>query len=121
MIMDDPIEHYISSFPERTQTRLRRMRSLIKSAAPDAIEKISYRMPTFFLNGNLVHFAGYDRHVGFYPTPSAISAFKAELDGYKSAKGSVQFPLDKPLPEALIRRMVRFRVGENARKASKRP
>ena len=88
------------------------MRRTIKDAAPDAEETIKYRIPTFVMHGNLVHFAGFRNHIGFYPTPSAIRAFKSALTGYPSAKGSVQFPLNKPVPLALIRRMVKFRVKE---------
>jgi uncharacterized protein YdhG (YjbR/CyaY superfamily) len=90
------------------------MRAIIKTHAPQAQEKISYQMPTFFLKGNLVHFAAYEKHIGFYPAPSAIREFKKEIAKYKNAKGSVQFPLDRPLPKALIARIVRFRVKENS-------
>jgi uncharacterized protein YdhG (YjbR/CyaY superfamily) len=85
----------------------------VAAAAPGATQKISYRMPTFYLNGNLVHFAAYARHIGFYPTPSGIAAFGTELAKFKSSKGAVQFPLDEPLPAGLIRRMVALRVKEN--------
>lgn len=95
------------------------MRELIKENAPDATEKISYAMPTFYLSGNLVHFAGYAKHIGFYPTPSAISAFEAELKQYVYAKGSVQFPVNQPLPVELIARMVKFRVQEVLQKPTK--
>ena len=88
---------------------------MVREAAPDAIEKISYQMPTFYLNGNLVHFAAFKNHIGFYPTPSGISTFDDELDPYKRAKGSVRFPLDKPIPYDLIEKIVRFRVKENIR------
>lgn len=108
------IDDYILSFPKATQKALREMRAIVRKEAPQAQEKISYQMPTFFLNGNLVHFAGYEKHVGFYPTPSAIATFKSAVSLYKYAKGSVQFPLDEPLPKALIARIVRFRVKENA-------
>lgn len=96
------------------------MRALIKATAPEATETMSYAIPTFDLNGRLVHFAGYDRHIGFYPGPSGIAAFKEELEPYESAKGSVQFPLGRRLPTDLIRRMVEYRVEENAGKASSR-
>jgi len=89
---------------------------LIRLAAPGAEEKISYQMPTFYLNGNLVHFAAYAKHIGFYPTPSGIEKFKRELSEYKHAKGSVQFPLGEPLPVDLIEKIVRFRVEENLNK-----
>ena len=106
------IDRYIAGFPGDVQETLQKVRGIIRDAAPDAEETIKYRMPTFVLQGNLVHFAGFERHIGFYPTPSAIEAFSSELTGYESAKGSVQFPLDKPIPLALIRRMVEFRVKE---------
>ena len=110
------IDQYISTFPDDVQKILNELRTLIKEEAPKASEKISYQMPTFFLNGNLIHFAGYKKHIGIYPTPSGIDAFREELDAYKNAKGSVQFPLDKPMPWDLIRRIVRFRVEENTKK-----
>jgi len=113
------IDEYIASCPADVQKRLQEMRAAIKSAAPQAAEKISYQMPTFFLNGNLVHFAAFKNHIGFYPTPSGISSFAKELAKYESAKGSVQFPLDKPLPLTLIKKIVKFRVGENLAKAQK--
>lgn len=108
------IDEYIQSFPRNVQKKLRELRSLVRDQAPGAREKISYQMPTYFLNGNLVHFAAYEKHIGFYPTPSAIHAFQRELSGYKNAKGSVQFPLEEPLPKGLIRRMVKIRVRENS-------
>lgn len=107
------IDGYIRQFPPETRKILEKLRAVIRKAAPEAEEKISYRMPTFTLHGNLVHFAAYRSHVGFYPTPSGITAFREELSGYKGAKGSVQFPLDRPLPYALIARIVRFRVAES--------
>jgi len=106
------IDDYIAGFPREVQASLRKLRGIISKAAPDAAEMIKYRMPTFVLNENLVHFAAFRKHIGFYPTSSAIQAFGAELENYKSAKGSVQFPLDKPVPFALIERMVAFRVRE---------
>ena len=114
------INEYIRSHPKGTQQLLRELRTLIKTAAPDASEKISYQMPAFYLNGNLVYFAAFRNHIGFYPTASGISAFKEELKGYKSGRGSVQFPIDEPLPAALIRRIVKFRVKENTRKPVKK-
>ena len=109
------IDEYIAGFPDETRAALQEMRALITAAAPDATETMSYAIPTFDLNGrHLVHFAGYEGHVGFYPAPSGIAAFKDELKPFKSAKGSVQFPLDRPLPADLIRRMVAFRVEEEA-------
>jgi uncharacterized protein YdhG (YjbR/CyaY superfamily) len=91
---------------------------MIRNVAPDAEEAIKYQIPTFVLNGNLVHFAAYNSHIGFYPTPSGIEAFKDELSGYKSAKGSVQFPLGKPMPFGLIEKIVRFRVEEARAKST---
>lgn len=93
------------------------IRKVIKESAPDAKEKISYQMPTFALHGNLVHFAAFKNHIGFYPAPSGIEAFKEELSVYKGAKGSVQFPINKPLPYELISKIVKFRVAENIKKA----
>ena len=108
------VDQYIAEFPPSTQQVLEEMRALIKAAAPDASEKMSYAIPTFDLNGHhLVHFAGYARHVGLYPGPSGIQAFEQELKPYRTAKGSVQFPLAQPLPTDLIRRIVEFRVREN--------
>ena len=109
------IDEYIAEFPPETRKVLEELRALIKASAPGATEKISYAIPTFHLNGNLVHFAGYERHIGLYPGASGIQTFKEDLKPYKSAKGSVQFPLDQPLPTDLIRRIVEFRVGENTR------
>lgn len=114
------IDEYIAGFPPDTQKLLHEMRAVIKAAAPAATETISYAMPTFDLNGrHLVHFAGFARHIGFYPVPSALEAFKDELKAYKSGKGSAQFPLGRPLPTDLIRRIVEFRVEENMRKRAK--
>ena len=96
---------------------LQEIRATIKAAAPEAVEKISYQMPTFAQNGNLVHFAAFTKHIGFYPVPTGIEAFKAELAVYKQGKGSVQFPLDQPMPLDLISRIVQFRVQENLAKA----
>ncbi len=114
------IDDYIAEFPFETQKVLNELRELIRASAPAVTETISYAVPTFDLNGrHLVHFAGYEKHIGFYPTPSGIEAFKEELKPYKCAKGSVQFPLDKPLPTDLIRRIVEFRVEETTGKVSK--
>jgi uncharacterized protein YdhG (YjbR/CyaY superfamily) len=112
----DTIDQYIQAQPEHTRDLLTQLRDVIRAAAPDATEKFSYGVPTFHYHGNLVHFAAFKRHIGFYPTPSAIEAFKDELRGYKQSKGAVQFPLTAPLPLDLIARMVRFRVRENAGK-----
>ena len=106
------IDEYIATFPPGVRKILEDVRKTIRTAAPTAGEAIKYRMPTFTLNGNMVHFAAYTRHVGFYPTPSAIEKFSRELSAWKGAKGSVQFPLDEPMPLALISRIVRFRVKE---------
>ena len=113
------VDDYIASFPVDVQKKLSDLRKLIRQHAPDATEKISYQMPTFYLNGNLVHFAAHTHHIGFYPTPSGISKFKEELTAYKHAKGSVQFPLKEPLPHELIARIVKFRVEENRAKKKK--
>ena len=114
------IDDYIAQFPAETQKVLEQLRALIKSVAPEAVETISYAIPTFDLNGtHLVHFAGFEHHVGFYPTGSGVEEFKEELKPYKSGKGSVQFLLGKPIPEDLIRRVVAFRVGQTVRKAAK--
>lgn len=114
------IDEYIAAFPAGVQKKLQEMRAAIKAAAPKASEKISYQMPTFVLNGNLVHFAAFKNHLGFYPVPTGIDKFKKELAAYKTSKGAVQFPLDKPLPLALIRRIVKFRVAENLKKAEEK-
>jgi uncharacterized protein YdhG (YjbR/CyaY superfamily) len=114
------IDEYIAGFPPETQKVLREVRALIRASAPKATETISYAIPTFDLNGrHLVHFAGYERHIGFYPGSSGIAAFKEELESFKSAKGSVQFPLGQPMPVDLIRRIVAFRVEAATGKASK--
>jgi uncharacterized protein YdhG (YjbR/CyaY superfamily) len=110
------IDEYIATFPKDTQKILEEIRGAIKAAAPDAEEKISYQMPTFFLNGNLIHFAAFKNHIGIYPTPSGTEAFKRELSIYKGAKGSIQLPIDKPMPLRLISKIVKFRVAENIKK-----
>jgi uncharacterized protein YdhG (YjbR/CyaY superfamily) len=112
------IDEYIATFPADVQKILQEMRTTIKAAAPDATEKISYQMPTFAQAGNLVYFGASKNHIGFYPTPGAITAFKDQLSDYESSKGTVQFPLGKPLPLDLITRMVEFRVAENLKKAA---
>ena len=104
------IDDYIAGFPKDIQKMLEEIRATISKAAPDAEEAIKYAMPTFTLNGNLVHFAAFKNHIGFYPAPMGIEAFKKELSVYKGAKGSVQFPLDKPLPLTLISKIVQYRV-----------
>jgi len=109
----ESIDAYIAEFPPDTRSRLQELRTLIAECAPEAAERISYGMPTFDLNRkHLVYFAGYERHIGFYPLPRAIEAVRGELTGYKTGKGSVQFPLDQPLPHDVIRRMVALRVQE---------
>jgi uncharacterized protein YdhG (YjbR/CyaY superfamily) len=113
------VDEYIACFPKDTQKKLIELRLLIKQVAPGARERISYQIPTFYLNGNLVHFAAYSKHIGFYPTASGISKFKGELSKYKYAKGSVQFPLELSLPLELIKAIVKFRVEENSKKGKK--
>ena len=109
----ETIDEYIAEFPPETQAKLQELRALIKSLAPDATEIIAYAIPTFDMGGkHLVHFAGYARHIGLYPTPSGMVAFAEELEGYKTGKGTAQFPLDQPLPVDLIRRIVEFRIAE---------
>ena len=114
------IDEYIATFPADIQKILQEIRATIHAAAPDAQEKISYQMPTFTLNGNLVHFAAFKNHIGLYPTPGATQAFQDEIAAYKAAKGSIQFPLDQPMPLELIRRIVEFRVVESQQKAEKK-
>ena len=114
------IDEYIALFSEETQKILQELRSTIKNAAPGGEEKISYQMPAFAQNGILVYFAAWKNHIGFYPTSSGTQAFKQELSVYKSSKGSVKFPLDKPLPLDLISNIVRFRVAENLKKAEEK-
>ena len=114
------INEYIAGFPESTQLILEELRTTIRKAAPDAQELINYGIPTFTLNGNLVHFGGFKNHIGFYPAPSGIEAFKKELSIYDGAKGSIKFPIDKPLPLGLITKIVKFRVKENVEKAAKK-
>jgi uncharacterized protein YdhG (YjbR/CyaY superfamily) len=110
------IDNYIEGFPEETRKLLRKMRETIIQAAPQSEETIKYMMPTYVLKGNLVHFAAYKSHIGFYPAPSGINAFRKELSAYKTSKGAIQFPLDKPLPVKLITEIVKFRVNENLSK-----
>ena len=111
---------YIAGFPSDVREILEKMRIMIRKAAPHAEETISYQIPTFTLKGNLVHFAAFKKHIGFYPTSSGIKKFKRELSLYKGAKGSVQFPLGKPIPFALISKIVKFRVEESLKKAEKK-
>jgi uncharacterized protein YdhG (YjbR/CyaY superfamily) len=112
------IDNYIAGFPPAVQAILSKLRKAISAAAPEAEETISYQIPTFTLKGNLVHFAAFKHHIGFYPTASGIAKFKQELAVYKGAKGSVQFPLEKPIPFTLIGKIVKFRVKENLERAA---
>lgn len=112
------IDEYIAGFPDDIQALLQSVRATIHAAATDAVERISYQMPTFVLHGNLVHFAALKNHIGFYPTPSGIEAYRDELARYRSTKGAVQFPISEPLPLDLIAQVVRFRVTENRDKAA---
>lgn len=111
------IDDYIAGFPGEVQAVLQQVRTTVHEAAPEATEKISYQMPTFALHGNLIHFAAWKYHIGFYPGASGIAQFSRELTAYEGAKGSVQFPLDRPLPLNLITRIVKFRARENLVKA----
>ncbi len=115
----ETIDTYIAQFPDEIQALLQKVRETIRKAAPMATEKISWQMPTFYLNGNLVHFAALKNHIGFYPTPSGIDAFADELAEYRTTKGAVQFPYSKNIPYALITKVVKFRVKENLAKAKK--
>jgi uncharacterized protein YdhG (YjbR/CyaY superfamily) len=112
------IDEYIAQFPKDVQEILQELRATIRAAAPEAEEAISYQMPTFKLKGYLVYFAAHKNHIGFYPAPRGIEAFKEELSVYKGGKGTVQFPIDKPLPLELISKIVRYRVAENLEKAA---
>jgi uncharacterized protein YdhG (YjbR/CyaY superfamily) len=116
----ESIDEYIAGFPRDVQDILKQIRATIRQAAPDAEEAIKYRIPTFVLNGNLVHFAAFKNHIGLYPTPSGIDAFRQELSRYVGAKGSVQFPIDEPMPLKLIEKIVKFRVKEARAKSTAR-
>lgn len=107
-----PIEAYIDNAPEEQQDKLKQMYAILKDELPEATEKISYAMPTFYMDENVVHFAGFKKHLGFYPTPSAVLKFSDELKPYKTSKGAIQFPYDQELPENLIRQIVVFRKSE---------
>lgn len=111
------VDSYIAAFPKATQILLRKIRAAIRKAAPEAEEGIGYGMPAYTFHGPLVYFAGYDRHIGFYPGAAGLANFKKEVSVYKSAKGSVQFPLGQPMPLDLVARIVAFRVKENGLKA----
>ena len=113
-ILPKNIDDYIAGFPEFVQNKLQQVRTTIKQVVPGAEETISYAIPTFKLNGNLVHFAAFKHHIGFYPTPSGIKEFERELSFYKQGKGSVQFPFDKPMPLDLIIKIVQYRVKKNS-------
>jgi uncharacterized protein YdhG (YjbR/CyaY superfamily) len=114
------IDEYIKTFPKNIQKILETIRQTIKKSAPDADEAISYQIPTFKLNGNLVHFAGFKNHIGFYPGSKAIEFFQKELAKYKSSKGAVHFPIDKQIPLSLIQKIVKHRVKENSAKTKKK-
>lgn len=120
-IAAESIDDYIAAFPPKVRTRLQALRRTIRKHAPEATEKISYRIPTFYLNGNLVHFAGYEHHVGFYPGAAGIAKFRDALKAYESGKGSVQFPHDEPLPLDLVATIVDFRVEQNRWKRTPTP
>jgi uncharacterized protein YdhG (YjbR/CyaY superfamily) len=110
------IDEYIADFPKDVQTHLQTIRKVIHKAAPQATEDIKYGIPTFVLNGNLVHFGGHKNHIGFYPAPMGIEAFQEETAQYQAGKGTLQFPLDKPMPLELIDRIVKYRVEKNLAK-----
>ena len=110
------IDEYITACPPDAQPILQKLRAVIRAAAPDAVEKISYGMPCFYQKGNLVYFGLHAHHVGFYPTGSGMEAFVGELGAYKTSKGAVQFPLDQPIPYDLVTRMVQFKVAQNTKK-----
>lgn len=112
------IDEYIAAFPEDIQNILQEVRETIQKAAPEATEKISYALPTFYLQGNLVHFAAFTHHIGFYALPSGNKEFKEEISKYKTGKGSIRFPLNEPMPLTLISKIVKFRVAENLEKAA---
>jgi uncharacterized protein YdhG (YjbR/CyaY superfamily) len=112
------IDDYIAGFPHEVQKLLKKLRATIRKAAPEAQETIKYQIPTFTLKGNLVHFGAYKNHIGFYPAPMGIEKFKDELSAYAGAKGSVRFPLDKPIPFDLVSKIVKFRVEKNLEKAA---
>lgn len=111
------IDDYIAAFSPEIQEKLLALREVIKKAAPEATEKISYQMPTFAQHGNLVHFAAYKHHIGLYPGANGVAAFIEELSDYKLSKGTIQFPIDQPLPMELVTKIVQFKVDENTKKA----
>jgi uncharacterized protein YdhG (YjbR/CyaY superfamily) len=112
------IDEYIAGYPGDIRINLEKIRAAIREAAPEALEKISYSMPSYTLKGMLVYFAAHTNHLGFYPFKSAIEAFKSELEPYQTSKGTVQFPYNKPLPLNLIKKIIKFRVRENLAKAA---
>ncbi len=114
------VDEYIASWPAETQIKLRAIRKTVKESAPQANEKISYGMPYFSLNGRLVYFAAFKNHIGFYPMASGIATFKKELSKYETSKGTIQFPLDKPLPLPLVCKIVKYRVKENLERKTKK-
>ncbi len=113
------VDEYIATFPRNVQSILQELRQVIRNSAPQAEEAISYQMPTFKLNGNLVYFAAFKSHIGFFPTSSGVEAFKEELSDYETSKGTIRFPLDKPIPFDLVRKIVKYRVKENLNKKQK--
>jgi uncharacterized protein YdhG (YjbR/CyaY superfamily) len=113
------IDAYIAGYPKNVQVILQKLRATIKKAAPKAEEAISYGIPTFKLNGNLVHFGGFKKHVGFFPASSGVRFFKKELSAYKTSKGTIQFPLDQPLPLGLVAKITKFRIRENMKKPNR--
>jgi uncharacterized protein YdhG (YjbR/CyaY superfamily) len=116
----DNIDEYIAGFPPDIQKILEQVRATVRKAAPEATEAIKYAMPTFIYNGNLVYFAAFKNHIGFYPVPRGNAAFEKEFSDYKTGKGSIQFPLDKPMPLDLITRLVKFRIKQNLERDGKK-
>lgn len=112
------IDEYVAQFPQDVQQILNSLRSVIQESTPQAVERISYQMPAFYLKGNLIYFGAHKHHIGFYPTGSGIEAFKEELSAFKWSKGVVQFPLNEPIPYELVSKIVKFRVAENLKKSS---
>ncbi len=114
------IDEYIAGFPPEVRPLLEKVRAIIRAAAPDAVETIKYQIPTYVLNGNLVHFGGFKKHIGLYPGAEATTVFAQDLVGYKTSKGAIQFPIDAPIPTTLIRRIVKHRVKEARVKTGKK-
>lgn len=114
------IDDYIDRYPKDVQAKLRKIRATIRKAAPDATEAISYQIPTYKLGGNLIHFAAFPNHISLFPTSSGVANFQKELAGYETSKGTIQFPLDRPIPYGLITRITRFRVKESSEKAKQK-